>query len=170
MCSVTWVTSPKRRFPCDAVTRTADPRDSQQVDHGDVLRSATFRLLTCAPPEVVWGCLLCPTRSPRYLHGLAVNACWEAGQKVALTAEGCDLAGEVLHVRPLERLSLTVEDPSGSCTYLTWTLRPHEGGTVVRLHVEECDGGSTSEDDLEDAWLPVLDRLGELLREETPAG
>jgi uncharacterized protein YndB with AHSA1/START domain len=141
------------------------------VGHDDVLRSATFRLLTSAPPEVVWGCLLCPTRTPRYLHGLAVTACWEAGQQVALTAGGCALTGEVLHVRPLERLSLTVEDASGSCTYLTWTLRRHEsGGTVVRLQVEECDSASTSEDDLEDAWLPVLDRLGTLLREETPAG
>jgi len=140
------------------------------VAGGEVLRSATFRLLTCAPPEVVWGCLLCPTRSPRYLHGLAVSACWQPGARVDLTGAGCALSGEVLHVQAPERLSLTVEDASGSCTYLTWSLRPHDGGTVVRLQVEECDGASTSEDDLEDVWLPVLDRLGALLREETPAG
>ncbi len=140
------------------------------MGHADVMRSATFRLLTPAAPEVVWGCLLCPARSPRYLHGLAVNASWEPGTRVALTSAACELAGEVLHVRPPERLSLTVEDESGSCTYLTWTLRPHDDGTVVRLHVEECDGTSTSEADLEDVWLPVLDRLGALLREETPAG
>src|SRR4051812_36978332 len=134
------------------------------------MRSATFRLLTCAPPEVVWGCLLCPTRSPRYLHGLAVQTSWEPGARVSLTSEACALDGEVLHVQAPERLSLTVEDDSGSCTYLTWTLRRHDEGTVVRLHVEECDGASTSESDLEDVWLPVLDRLGVLLREETPAG
>lgn len=133
-------------------------------------RGATFRLLTCAPPEVVWGCLVCPTRSPRYLHGLTVTTCWTPGARVTLTGPDCALTGEVLHVRPPERLSLTVEDDSGSCTYLTWTLRPHEGGTVVRLHVEECDRATTTEDDLEDVWLPVLDRLGALLREETPAG
>ena len=141
------------------------------MPHGDVMSGATFRLLTCAPPDAVWACLLCPTRSPRYLHGLTVNACWEAGERVALSAAGCDLTGEVLHVRPQERLSLTVEDASGSCTYLTWSLRLHEsGGTVVRLQVEECDDAGTSEEDLEDVWLPVLDRLGALLREETPAG
>jgi uncharacterized protein YndB with AHSA1/START domain len=140
------------------------------MPHGDVMRGATFRLLTCAPPEVVWGFLLCPARSPRYLHGLAVQTSWQPGDRVALTSPACTLEGEVLHVQPQERLSLTVEDASGSCTYLTWLLRPHGTGTVVRLHVEECDGASTSEADLEDAWLPVLDRLGALLREETPAG
>jgi uncharacterized protein YndB with AHSA1/START domain len=140
------------------------------VAHGDVVRSATFRLLTCAPPAVVWGCLQCPTRSPRYLHGLAVETSWQPGTRVALTGDGCVLSGEVLHVRAPELLSLTVEDDSGSCTYLTWTLRAYDGGTIVRLRVEECDGGSTSEDDLEDVWLPVLDSLGALLREETSAG
>ena len=137
---------------------------------GDVTRAATFRLLTCAAPEVVWGLLLCPTRSPRYLHGLTVTTCWQQGAPVTLTAADCTLTGEVLHVRAPERLSLTVEDESGSCTYLTWTLRPADSGTVVRLQVEECDRASTTEDDLEDVWLPVLDRLGALLREETPAG
>ena len=137
---------------------------------GDVTRAATFRLLTSAAPEVVWACLLCPTRSPRYLHGLTVSTCWQPGAQIALTSAGCTLMGEVLHVRAPERLSLTVEDGSGPCTYLTWTLRPHDGGTVVRLEVEESDRASTTEDELEDVWLPVLDRLGALLREEAPAG
>jgi uncharacterized protein YndB with AHSA1/START domain len=136
----------------------------------EVIRSATFRLLTCAPVEVVWGCLICPTRSPRYLHGLAVHTSCQPGAAVTLTADGCALSGEVLHAKAPERLSLTIEDDCGACTYLTWTLRPHADGTVVRLLVEECDDGGTSEDDLEDAWLPVLDRLGALLREETTTG
>jgi uncharacterized protein YndB with AHSA1/START domain len=132
--------------------------------------SATFRLLACAPPAAVWRALLCPDRSPRYLHGLALLTRWEPGAQVELVSPACTLTGQVLHVRARERLSLTVEDGSGCCTYLTWTLRSCAGGTVVRLDVAEADGGSTTEAELEEVWLPVLDRLGALLREETPAG
>ena len=129
----------------------------------DPVRSATFRLLTCAAPETVWSALTCPTQSPAYLYGLAVRTTWEPGAPVQLTADARPaLAGEVLRVEPARRLSLTVEDDSGGCTYLTWTLRACDGGSVVRLQVEECDG---AEDELEDVWLPVLDRLGALLRE-----
>jgi uncharacterized protein YndB with AHSA1/START domain len=120
--------------------------------------------------STTWGLLTCAARSPRYLHGLAVEATWEPGAVVRLTSPHCDLTGQVLHVEPERRLSLTVEDESGSCTFLTWTLRPSGAGTVVRLQVEECDGASTSEDDLEDVWLPALERLAALLREETTAG
>jgi hypothetical protein len=141
------------------VTRVQDP-----------VRTATFRLLSCAPPAVVWGALLCPDRSARYLHGLAVRTTWEPGAEVTLTSPSCALTGQVLHMRPLERLSLTLEDGSGCCTYLTWSLRACDSGTVVRLDVAEADGGSTTEAELEEVWLPVLDRLGALLREETPAG
>ena len=129
----------------------------------DPVRSATFRLLTCADPAAVWSVLTCPSASPRYLHGLSVRTTWEPGAPVELTAAALPaLAGEVLCVEPAQRLSLTVEDASGACTYLTWSLRPCDGGSVVRLQVEECD---STEDELEDVWLPVLDRLGALLRE-----
>ena len=136
----------------------------------DPVRTATFRLLSCAQPAAVWGALLCPSRTPRYLHGLAVRTTCDPGAQIELTSPACTLTGQVLHVQPLERLSLTVEDGSGCCTYLTWTLRGCEAGTVVRLDVAEADGGSTTEAELEEVWLPVLERLGALLREETPAG
>jgi uncharacterized protein YndB with AHSA1/START domain len=135
----------------------------------DPVLSQTFRLLTCAEPERVWAALLCPERSPRYLHGLSVRTSWVPGAPVELElAGGPTLHGQVLRVDPPHLLSLTVEDvASGSCTYLTWTLRPSGGRTVVRLRVEEAHAASTSEEELEDVWLPVLERLGELLREET---
>jgi uncharacterized protein YndB with AHSA1/START domain len=137
----------------------------------DPVRSATFRLLTGASPEAVWGCLTSPARSPRYLHGLTIETTWEPGAPVRLTAGvHPPLTGHVLHIAAGRQLSLTVEDVSDSCTYLTWTLREYEGGTVVRLHVQESGGDSTSDEDLEDVWLPVLDRLGDLLLEETHAG
>lgn len=75
------------------------------------------------------------------------------------------IPGQVLHADPPYRLSLTVEDRSGTCTYLTWTVRAGEAGTVIRLDVEESDAGASSEDELEEVWLPVQQRLGEVLRE-----
>jgi uncharacterized protein YndB with AHSA1/START domain len=138
------------------------------VPRHDPVLSHTFRLLTCAQPEQVWGSLLCPERSPRYLHGLSVRTSWEPGAPVHLELTGFPaLQGQVLRIEPSHLLSLTVEDAgSGSCTYLTWTLRRSDERTVVRLLVEEAPASGTSEDELEDVWLPVLDRLGELLRDE----
>jgi uncharacterized protein YndB with AHSA1/START domain len=131
----------------------------------DPLRSTTFHLRTDATTDAVWRALTCPQRSPQYLHGLAVHTSWQPGDRVELRpVAGPPLAGQVLHAEPGVRLSLVLED----ATYLTWTLRTCGDGTVVRLQVDEA--GST-EDELEDVWLPVLDRLGELLRTETtPAG
>jgi hypothetical protein len=60
---------------------------------------------------------------------------------------------------------VTVEDLSGACTYLTWQMREGDDGTVVRLDVAESDVGIGSELEMEDVWLPVLQRLGDLLRE-----
>lgn len=136
----------------------------------DPVRSTVFRLLTPATPDAVWGWLTCPERSPQYLHGLSVRTTWEPGAPVHLTSATCGtLPGQVLRVEPPVRLSLTVEDACGTCTYLTWTLRDSAADTVLRLQVEEC-GGATTDEELEDVWLPVLDRLRDLLVEAPGAG
>jgi uncharacterized protein YndB with AHSA1/START domain len=125
----------------------------------DPVRSAVFHLRTPARADTAWRALTCPARTPQYL-GLAVHAAWQPGAQVELRAAARPVGfGEVLHVDPMRRLSLVLED----CTYLTWSLRSCGDGTVLRLQVEE--DGST-EDELEDAWLPVLERLGDLLRSE----
>ena len=125
----------------------------------DPVRSAVFHLRTRACADAAWRALTCPARTPQYL-GLAVHTAWQPGAPVELRpTAGPAVAGEVLHVDPARRLSLVLED----CTYLTWSLRSCGDGTVLRLQVEEH--GST-EDELEDAWLPVLERLGDLLRSE----
>lgn len=128
----------------------------------DPVQTATFRLRTDASPERVWGVLTCPETAPAYLHGLSPRTCWSAGAPVQWQAPGAaTIPGQVLHADPPYRLSLTVEDLSGTCTYLTWSVRGCDEGTVVRLDVEERD---SSEYELEDVWLTVLDRLGEVLR------
>jgi uncharacterized protein YndB with AHSA1/START domain len=127
----------------------------------------TFRLLTPAAPARVWGVLTCPETAPSYLHGLSPRTCWTPGAPVEWSAaqSGPTIPGQVLHADPPYRLSLTVEDGSGTCTYLTWTVRACDDGSVVRLDVEEPDSGASSETELEDVWLPVLQRLGEVLRD-----
>jgi uncharacterized protein YndB with AHSA1/START domain len=134
---------------------------------GDPVLTSTFRLLTAACPDRVWGVLTCPEAAPRYLHGLSPKTCWSNGAPVEWQTAGvAPIPGQVLHVDPPYRLSITVEDDSGVSTYLTWTLRAADAGTVVTLRVDEADPRGGSETDLEDVWLPVLDRLGALLQEE----
>lgn len=128
----------------------------------DPVSTRTFRLLTPAPPERVWASLTCPRQSPQYLHGLAVYAEWAPGARVVLQAPACPpLQGSVLHVDAPHLLSYTVED-AGTCTYLTWSLRATDRGTVVRLQVEEA-GAASASGELDEVWLPVLDRLAGLL-------
>ena len=129
----------------------------------DPVSTRTFRLLTPASPERVWASLTCPRQSPRYLHGLAVYAQWAPGERIVLQASSCPpLQGTVLYVDQPQLLSYTVEDAGSICTYLTWSLRGTDRGTVVRLQVEEAGSPSPS-GELDDVWLPVLDRLAGLL-------
>lgn len=128
----------------------------------DPVLTQTFRLLTPASPERVWGVLTCPETAPRYLPGLTPRTCWSSGAPVEWRSAVGAIPGQVLHADPPYRLTVTVEDDSGTCTYLTWQLRQSDDGTVLRLDVEETQAGS---EDLEDVWLPVVQRLGELLRE-----
>jgi uncharacterized protein YndB with AHSA1/START domain len=129
----------------------------------DPVLTETFRLLTPASPERVWGLLTCPATAPSYLHGLSPRTCWTSGAPVEWQSKAVGaLPGQVLLADPPYRLSVTVEDGSGTCTYLTWQVRAGEDGTVVRLDVAESGGGGCGAE-LEDVWLPVLQRLGELL-------
>ena len=132
----------------------------------DPVLTQTFRLLTPAAPERVWRALTCPQTAPAYLHGLSPRTCWTSGAPVEWQSAGTPaIPGQVLYADPPYRLSVTVEDGSGPCTYLTWHVRAGEDGTVVRLDVEESHTAAGGEAELEDVWLPVLQRLGDLLRE-----
>jgi uncharacterized protein YndB with AHSA1/START domain len=135
------------------------------VSPSDPVLTQTFRLLTAAAPERVWGVLTCPEAAPTYLHGLSPQTCWSEGAPVAWCGVSAAIPGQVLRADPPHRLSVTVEDGSGTCTYLTWSLRPCDAGTVIRLDIAETDSGASSDADLEEVWLPVLQRLGDVLRE-----
>jgi hypothetical protein len=127
--------------------------------------SRTFHLLSCAKPHQVWGALTCPTLSPRFLHGLRADSCWTTGAPLTYTsAAGITLAGQVLYSAPPTHLSVTIEDPSGCCTYLTWQLRAACAGTVIRLTVEEPGGEPDDLEQIEDAWLPALQALEAVLQ------
>jgi uncharacterized protein YndB with AHSA1/START domain len=135
------------------------------VSSCDPVCSRTFHLLSVATPTQVWGALTCPVLSPRYLHGLSVQGSWQTDTDVLYAgAHGVELRGRVLWSEPPKRLSLTIEDSSGVCTYLTWELREGCGGTVVRLHVEESVLGASDEEELEDTWLPSLAALERALQ------
>ena len=69
---------------------------------------------------------------------------------------------------PARLLSYVLDDDSGSATYLTWMLRPVADGCVLRLRIDETNcagsvGSADSAEELEDVWLPVLDRLAAAL-------
>lgn len=134
----------------------------------DPLRGERFTLLTRWSAGQVWSALTCAKRSPRYLHGLAVDSCWRSGEPVTLRGGGLTLAGEVLFAEPPHRLDYSIDDPGGSATYVSWRLRETTDGCAVVLYVQESPGTASSEE-LDDVWLPVLDRLCRLLEEKASA-
>jgi uncharacterized protein YndB with AHSA1/START domain len=70
------------------------------------------------------------------------------------------LTGEVLTAERPRRLSYTLDDPPGSpSVYVTWELRGTGDGTIIRLSVDEPWPLTSSTEDLESAWLPVLSSL-----------
>jgi len=117
-----------------------------------------FAFLTDAPPERVWAALTCAETSPRYLYGMRLESEWAPGSPVDLTApSGHRVAGEVVAAIPLHSLSYSLEQGAGPCRIVTWALRVGPAGTVVRLAIDDVDGDSVEE--VEDAWLPILDAL-----------
>ncbi len=138
----------------------------------DPVATRTFHLLSASTPEEIWGALTDPVRSQRFLHGLRAEGCWTTGSVLTFTSgHGFALSGRVLFSAPPYTLSMTIEDEaSGTCTYLTWVLRPNDAGTVVRLRVDEPDAGPTDEEELEDVWLPALAALDAVLQPGPPLG
>lgn len=132
----------------------------------DFAASVTLRVLVPVCTDRVWSALTCPDRTGRFFHGLSVRSSWRPGAGVTLWRdEQMTAAGEVLSVQPPQHLSWSVEDDSGTATYVTWSLRPVPAGCVVRLQVDESPGDATAEDELEDVWLPVVEGLRTVLQD-----
>jgi len=132
-------------------------------DLRDPMCSATYKLLTPATPPVVWSALTCPQRTSQYLYGLSLSSGWHPGDTVEVRAPGVpDMAGRVLCVQPQQHLAYAIEDDSGSTTFLEWTVRPALRGSVVALAVHES-GAPGDEDDSDEVWLTVVERLRAVL-------
>ena len=147
-------------------------RTGNAVD--DVITSVTFRRRLPASPDAVFAALTSCLRTAEFHLGLSLTSSWEPLASVRIRAADCDdyvsgLTGQVLAVEPDSLLSYVLDESSGAATYLTWTLRATSGGTVVRLRVDETDAYPGCEEDLEDIWLPVLERLVVMLTPAEPA-
>jgi uncharacterized protein YndB with AHSA1/START domain len=124
-----------------------------------------FACFTPVAPSAVWAALTATDQRPGYLYGWSACSSWESDAPVHFgTSDGYSLIGRVLHAEAPRRLSFmlqaTADDPS---VYLTWQLRPTDGGCVVRLQIDEVDDDVTGDDEIESIWLPVLASLQELL-------
>jgi uncharacterized protein YndB with AHSA1/START domain len=147
-------------------------RTGNAVD--DVITSVTFRRRMPASPDVVFAALTSCHRTGEFHLGLSLTSSWEPLSVIQIRPADSDedvagLTGQVLAVEPDQLVSYVLDEVSGAATYLTWTLRPTAGGTIVRLRVDETDAYAGCEDDLEDVWLPVLERLVVMLTPAAPA-
>ena len=127
-----------------------------------VRSSHRFSFLSGAAQDRVWNALTCPEASARYLHGMSLESEWAAGSPVHLRAPAGHVArGEVILAVPPRSLSFALEQGIAPCRIITWDLRAHPDGTVVRLTIDDVDGDCDEE--VEDAWLPVVAALQGIL-------
>jgi uncharacterized protein YndB with AHSA1/START domain len=129
-------------------------------------QSHVFSFATEASPLGVWTALT--HDEARYLHGMDIASSWQpnAGIRIGGT-RGAGLAGTILYVSKPDRVTFSIDDPSGEVTYLTWTIRPTAPGSIVHLFVDEFgdEDDDKGDDEYEDLWLPVLDGLQHQLRD-----
>lgn len=130
----------------------------------DPMSSGVFKFLAAACPAQVWAALVCPERTARIFPGLSLVSTWNAGAPLEIRLPTqTTLNGQVLLAEPSDRLAFSIEDASGTTTYVSWTLRSHEAGCVVTLEVHDAGAEHAVNDELEDAWLPIVERLREVL-------
>jgi uncharacterized protein YndB with AHSA1/START domain len=138
--------------------------------------SVALPTLVTTDAQRVWDALTATGTPLPHFHGMTVTSDWQPGSTITMrledeparasTRELGDLAlcGEVLAVDPTHRLSYTLgECLSGPTAYVTWELRAHDGGTLVRLYIDEPDAYPGTEEDLHIVWLPVLSALADYL-------
>ena len=131
---------------------------------GVTFAAHTFAGWTSAGPEAVWTALTDPGATPAFLYGLVAHSTWIPGDPVCFRYDdGIQVTGRVLCAQRNERLSYVLQSgPHDPPVYLTWVIRPGQGGCTIRLHIDEIDTADSRED-AEDVWLPVLAALQRLL-------
>jgi hypothetical protein len=139
------------------------------------LGTQRFVCFTAANPARVWAVLTGTHETGSYLYGLVTHSSWEADAPIHFQttqsprAVHSSLTGRVLHVQPLCRLSYLVQSgPEDPPVYLTWQIRPCQGGSTIRLQIDEIEYADNDEE-AENTWLPVLAALQALLARDEPA-
>jgi uncharacterized protein YndB with AHSA1/START domain len=126
-----------------------------------------LQLATPAGPSDVWRALTSPELTARYLYGMEATSSWRAGAPLRLAGPGeAMVTGEVLAAAAPQRLSYSLQAGHGHpATYVTWEIYAANGGSVVRLYVDEPDDLTSEGPDPEAAaaWAEVLDRLAAVL-------
>ena len=131
-----------------------------------------FQCFTAAGPARVWAALTGTEETSKYLYGLVARSSWQADAPILFqtnqssTAGPSSLIGRVLHVRPPCQLSYSVQSgPEDPPLYLTWQIRPCQGGSAIRLQIDEMEDAD-SDEEAENTWLPILASLQALLASE----
>jgi uncharacterized protein YndB with AHSA1/START domain len=134
-----------------------------------------FQCFTAAGPARVWAALTGTEETSGYLHGLAAHSSWQADASILFQANqssttgDSSLIGRVLHARPPCQLSYSVQSgPEDPPLYLTWQIRPCQGGSAVQLQIDEMEYAD-SDEEAENTWLPILASLQALLATEDAA-
>ena len=134
-----------------------------------------FQCFTAAGPARVWAALTGTEETSTYLHGLAARSSWQADAPILFETDQSSttihsaLIGRVLHVRPHCQLSYCVQSgPEDPPLYLTWQIRPCQGGSAIRLQIDEMEYAD-SDEEAENTWLPILASLQALLASEDAA-
>ena len=125
------------------------------------LTSHRFSFSAPVDPPRIWAALT--NDQARYLYRMGIASSWQQGAPLALDAAGSGhLEGKIHFASEPTRVTFSIDDPSGPSTYLTWEVRPAPTGSVVHLTVDDSEG--ETDEDAENTWLPVLERLHEELR------
>jgi len=119
-----------------------------------------FACFVAADPARVWAALTDPQSTGAFMYGLAAQSTWEIDAPIEFPSVGdSGLTGRVVCVQPHRRLSYLVQaGPDDPPVYLTWLIRPSQGGAAIRLHVDEIEYADDDEE-AEDVWLPMLAAL-----------
>ncbi len=150
---------------------------SQRGRHMNALPMGTqrFQCFTAAGPARVWAALTGTEETSKYLHGLVAHSSWQADAPILFqtdqspTTDHASLIGRVLHVRPPSQLSYTVQSgPEDPPLYLTWQIRPCQGGSAIQLQIDEIEYAD-SDEEAENTWLPILASLQVMLANEAAA-
>jgi len=137
--------------------------------------TAQVSKIIAAPPEAVWLALTTPVVIKRYFFGADVQSDFRVGSPIRWRGEfngkKYEDKGEVLEVRPNERLSVSHWSPLGGTPdapehfhVVTYDLAPQGERTQVTLSQSNLTGGVRPSDrekreDYEKNWAMVLDGL-----------